>query len=178
LREPAAVGAVSIHDGVIQFPFANLRVEQGLIFLTSENPYRPRLQVYAAARAFGYEIKMEVTGAADEPIVQFSSTPALSSEQIVLMLTTGEMPGGNISFSRQQRAGRMALFVGRGLLSKLTGGEGTSDRLTIRSGESVSPTGNETYYIEYKLSEDWSLIGEYDRFSAFNAGVKWKFYSK
>lgn len=178
LLEPAAIGTARINDGVIQFPFANLRVDQGLVFLASDNPYRPRLQVFASARAFGYEIKMEVSGSADEPIVQFSSTPALSSEQIVLLLTTGEMPGHSITFSTQQRAGRMALFVGKSLLSKLTGGEGNSDRLTIRSGESLATDGKQTYYIEYKLAEDWSLIGEYDRFSAFNAGVKWRFYSK
>jgi len=177
LREPAAIGSVRINEGLVQFPFANLRVDQGLVTLTSENPYRPQLQVNAAARTFGYEIKMDVTGSADEPLVQFSSVPALSSEQIVLMLTTGEMPGNQLTFSTQQRAGRMALFVGKGLLSKFAG-EGSADRLMVRSGENVTETGKQTYQLEYKLSDDWSLIGEYDRFSAFNAGIKWKFYSK
>jgi hypothetical protein len=72
----------------------------------------------------------------------------------------------------------MALFLGKSLVSKLTGGEGGAERLTIRSGERVAENGKQTYYLEYKLSDDWSLVGEYDRFSAFNAGVKWRFYSK
>jgi hypothetical protein len=32
--------------------------------------------------------------------------------------------------------------------------------------------------VEYKLTDRWSLVGEYDRFNALNAGVKWKIYSR
>jgi translocation and assembly module TamB len=178
LKEPVALGETIINSGLIQFPFANLRVNQGFVSLTSEDPYRPQLFVIASAKTFGYDVKMEVSGPADEPVIQFSSVPALSSEQIVLMITAGELPRDQLRFSNQQKAGKIALFLGKGLLSKFGSGEGGAERLTIRSGENISEKGKQTYSVEYKLTEDWSIVGEYDRFSEFNAGFKWRFYSK
>jgi translocation and assembly module TamB len=120
---------------------------------------------------------MDVTGPAANPVIEFSSTPALSSEQIVLMLTAGELPRDEMSFSTQQKAARLGLFVGKNLLSKLSPRVG-EERLTLRSGEAISQTGRETYSLEYKLTDDWSLVGEYDRFNDFNAGIKWRIYSR
>ena len=63
-------------------------------------------------------------------------------------------------------------------ITRLAGNEEAVERLTIRSGESVSQQGDPTYYMEYKLNDDWSVTGEYDRFNALNAGLKWHLYSK
>jgi translocation and assembly module TamB len=177
LREPVALGHTTIESGIVTFPFGTLRIEQGLVTLSSENPYEPQLSVTASSRTFGYELKMEVTGPAAKPVIQFSSTPALSSEQIVLMLTAGELPRNELIFSTQQKAARLGFFLGKNLLSKLSPEMG-EERFTLRSGETISRTGRETYSLEYKLSDDWSLVGEYDRFNDFNAGVKWRIYSR
>ncbi len=177
LKDPIAQGELKIESGVAQFPFANLDVKQGFVTLTSENPYRPQLLVNAASRNAGYDVKMELTGPADQPSVQFSSTPPLNSDQIALMLTAGEMPRNEFMSSPGQRAGRVALFVGKNLLSQFGVGE-QSGRLTIRTGENISETGNPTYDVEYKLNKRWSLVGERDQFNAFNFGFRWKIYSK
>jgi translocation and assembly module TamB len=153
-----------------------LEVTQGLISLTSADPYRPVLFVTAGGRVLGYDVKMELTGNADTPVLQFTSTPPASSEQLLLMLTTGEMPNQDTSTSTQQRAGRLALFLGKNLLSEFSSGE--ADRLTIRSGEYVSDQGKQTYSLEYRVNKDWSIVGEYDRFGAFNAALKWRVYSR
>jgi translocation and assembly module TamB len=79
--------------------------------------------------------------------------------------------------SAEQRAGKVALFLGKNLLSQF-GLAGQGERLTIRSGEDISETGKPTYHVEYKLSSRWYLVGEYDQFNAFNAGLRWKIYSK
>ena len=121
---------------------------------------------------------MEVSGPADAPIIQFSSTPPLSSEQIVLMITAGQMPQEQQVYSTQQRAQTLALFLGRDMLSKFGFGDDTEQRLTIVSGEEISVQGKPTYRVEYKLTPKWSLTGEYDQFNDFNAGVKWRVYSK
>lgn len=178
LENPVALGEVTIASGVVQFPFANLEVNQGVITLTSEDPYRPALFVTAGARTFGYEVKMEVRGKADAPVLEFSSIPPLNSEQVLLMLASGEVPTRAGAVSRQQRAGRLALFLGKNLLSEFTGGSGNADRLSVRSGEDISETGRQTYSLEYRLSEDWSVVGEYDRFGAFNVDLKWRLYSR
>ena len=116
---------------------------------------------------------MDLSGFADKPVFQFSSTPGLSSEQILLMVSAGELPRGELTFSTTQKAQRLALFVGKDLLSEL-GFSGDASRLTIRSGEDISETGRPTYSVEYKLEKDWSVIGEYDRFNDFNMMLKWR----
>ena len=94
------------------------------------------------------------------------------------MITAGELPKRETTFSTQQRAGRLALFLGKSVLSKFTSDEGGAERLTITSGENVTEQGKPTYSIEYKVAKDVSIVGEYDRFGAWNAGVKWRVYSK
>lgn len=178
MREPIALGEVRIDSGTIQFPFANLSVTHGLVTLSSDDPYRPKLFVIAGTRAFGYDVKMEVTGTADSPVIEFSSTPPLSSEQLLLMLTAGEMPREETRVSNQQRASRLALFLGKNLLSEFSSGQGGADRLTLRSGEYLSDEGKQTYSLEYRLTDDWSIVGEYDRFGEFNASLKWRVYSR
>lgn len=177
LREPLAIGEVRIEEGTILFPFANLYVKQGLISLSSEDPFHPQLFVNAASRAYGYDVRMAASGSADKPVIQFSSTPELTSEQVILMVTAGEVPKDEIHYSTQQKAQRFAMFIGKNILSKF-GTDAGSERLTIRSGEEVSERGKETYSLEYKLTPRWSIYGEYDKYAAINAGLKWKVYSK
>ncbi len=178
LRNPVALGDVRINSGTVRFPFGNLDVTQGLITISPENPYTPKLQITAGSKQFGYDIKMEVTGTAQSPAVQFTSTPPLSSEQIVMLLTAGQIPGGTFSLTAQQRAQALAIFLARDFLAKLGLGQSAEQRLTIRSGEEISESGKPTYHVEFKLTPRWSLVGEYDRFSAFNGGFKWRVYSK
>ena len=78
----------------------------------------------------------------------------------------------------QQRAQTVALFLGRDIYSKLGFGDQSQERLTVRSGEQISEQGKPTYNIEYKLTDRWSLTAEYDRFGDYNAGFKWRVYSR
>jgi translocation and assembly module TamB len=57
-------------------------------------------------------------------------------------------------------------------------GDQSQERLTISSGEQISEQGRPTYNVEYKVTDRWSLVGEYDRFGDLNAGLKWRVYSK
>ena len=178
LGNPVAIGDVMIDAGLVRFPFGNIPVNQGIVSLTSDNPYRPQLLINGNDRVLGYDIQMQLTGYADAPVLQFSSTPPLNSDQILLMLTAGEIPRqGQFSFTTEQRAQRLALFLGRGMLSDLGIG-GDANRLTVRSGENVTDTGRPTYSVEYELTDDWSVIGQYDRFNDFNLMLRWRVYEK
>ncbi len=178
LAEPLALGDIRINSGTVRFPFGSLEVQQGFVTLTSQNPYHPQLSVTALSTQFGYNIEMQVTGTADSPIIQFTSSPSLSSEQILLLLTAGELPQGTFSLTPQQKAQTLAMFFAREVLTQL-GFDGASDQwLIIHSGEQISQTGRPTYNIEFRLSKTWSLVGEYDRFGDYNAGVKWRIYSR
>ncbi len=176
LGEPLALGDVRIASGNITFPFATLAVKQGFVTLGSANPYAPQLFITAAGRAYAYDLRVEVSGSAESPVLEFTSVPPLTSEQILLMVTTGQVPRNDFSLSTQQRAQGLGVFVGKSVLSQL--GYGGGDKLTIHSGENISESGRTTYSVEYKLTEDVSLVGEYDRFDKYNAGVKWRVFSK
>jgi translocation and assembly module TamB len=178
LKDPVALGTVRMESGRVRFPFGNLRVQQGLVTTTSDNPYTPQISVIASSKQYGYDIRMEVTGSADAPVIQFTSVPPLASEQIVLLLTAGELPGREYTLTSQQRAQTAAVFLGRELLAKLGFGDVGEERLIIRSGEEISETGKPTYTFEFKLTDDWSVVAEYDRFGDYNVGAKWRFYSR
>ena len=178
LKDPIALGDVKIDWGIVRLPFADLEVKQGLVVLTSQDPYRPQLKVSASSKQFGYDLHMDASGPVDAPVLQFNSSPPLSSDQILLMVTAGQLPQGTYTLTAQQKAQTMAMFLGRDLLAKLGVGGQTEPRLTIKSGEEITDQGRPTYHVEYKLTDRWSLEGEYDRFGDFNAGFKWRVYSK
>ena len=178
LQEPLALGEAKVDEGTILFPFANFATSQGFFSLTSDDPYRPHIFMTATSRAFGYDIQMNATGPADQPNVEFTSTPSLTSDQIILMITAGEVPKKSFEISGQQRAQKLAVFLGKSLLSKFSSDDGGAERLSISTGEDISEKGRETYSLEYKLTDRWSLTGEYDRWGALNAGVKWRAYSR
>ncbi|MNC97782.1 hypothetical protein D3C83_155580 [compost metagenome] len=50
--------------------------------------------------------------------------------------------------------------------------------MIVRTGESVSEDGRLTYSVEYRLTDRWSIIGEYDEFNAFNTDLKWKVFTR
>jgi translocation and assembly module TamB len=178
LEEPQALGEARINSGLVRFPFGTLNLNQGQASLTSEHPYEPQLFASASSRLYGYNVKMEMTGTASAPFVSFSSTPPLTSEQVLLMLAAGELPRDELSISRGKKAGNFALYLGKDIIARVLGNEDSADRLTIRSGEDVSQEGKSTYYLEYKLTDDLSVVGEYDRFNAMNAGLKWRIFSR
>lgn len=178
LGEPLAIGDVVIDEGRVRLPFAMFEVQDGRVMLTREQPYEPQLFVTATARRFGYDLRMEVTGQAAAPVLAFSSSPPLEHGQILLMVMAGESPKQEVTFTDQQRARKLGTFLGQSLLASFGGESENADRLSISSGEKVSRQGRETYDLEYRLNERWSVIGEYDEFDEYNAGIKWRVYER
>ncbi|BET67489.1 hypothetical protein ASA1KI_24070 [Opitutales bacterium ASA1] len=176
LGEPQAIGTVTSESGSILFPFASLRLEDLELALTRESPYDPILRANGATRIFGYDVRLTASGTASEPRLQFASDPALSSQEIFLMLTAGAIPERENGFTSTERAQRLAMFVGRNLAANLglSGSGAGGDRLTVRSGENFSREGRETIYVQYDLNGRWSVVGEYDRFDAYNGGIKFR----
>jgi translocation and assembly module TamB len=178
MRDPVVTGDARIHSGRVIFPFGTLPVDQGYATLSERDPRGPVLAVVATGRNFRYHVRLEVEGTAEEPLIQFSSTPPLTSEEILLMLTAGELPQREIVYSTGARAGRLATYLGREMVTRFVGDETAEERIIINTGENIAEDGKTTYSIEYRLHPRWSVIGEYDRFNALNAGVKWRVYTR
>src|SRR5690625_2674272 len=178
LEEPQAIGAALIERGRVRFPFAGITIDQGEIALRPENPFLPQLFIIGSGMAFGYDLTMEISGTAEEPTIEFSANPPLTSEQVLLMISTGDLPRDEIQFTTQQRASKFAIYFGQNLLYEITGDDRSEERRVGKEGSEVSEQGRETMVIEYRLTKSWSAVGEYDRFDEYNAGVKWNIYSR
>jgi translocation and assembly module TamB len=178
---PRATGEAVVDSGQVLLPFATFRVQQGTVELTEADPYEPQLFVTGTARRYGYDVQMEVTGAASAPIVTFSSSPALEAEQVLLMVMAGEPPRDEVADTTTQRVARigtLGTYLGQSLLNRLGADATDAERLSIATGEKVSRQGRETYEIEYALNDRFTAVGEYDEFDEFNAGIKWRILSE
>lgn len=178
LRTPVLTGDARVNSGRLIFPFGALEIDQGLVSFSGNDPRGPELQINASGRNYRYDLRLEVEGPADGANVIFSSTPPLGSEQILLMLTAGEIPQSDYVYTDTARAGRLVTFLGQDLLSRYLGSDPAKERLIIQTGESITEAGQLTYSIEYRLSDRWSIIGEYDEFNAFNTDLKWKVFNR
>ena len=177
-KEPMSLGEATISSGQILFPFATLDVRQALVSLHGRDPYLPHIFAVATGRAFGFDVRMEAEGPADKPVIQFTSVPALSSEQIVLMLTTGQIPREDFTFSNRDRVSKLAMFLGKSLLSKFHPGKPEEEKLTIRSGQDITEQGKQTYEVDTSSRRGGPWSASPDRFGALNANVKWRLLSR
>jgi translocation and assembly module TamB len=177
LGEPRAVGELTVDQGQVLLPFATFKVTQGAVRLSEADPFHAMVSLNALSQRNNYQLRMEMTGALPSPNVIISSTPALEAADVLVMVMTGQPPAGAASpASSGQRLALLGAYLGRGLFQDL--GFGGEDRVEISSGEHVSRQGRETYEFEYKLRDKWSLVGEYDEFDAYNAGLKWRVYTE
>jgi translocation and assembly module TamB len=117
---------------------------------------------------------MEIEGNAAKPNVVFTSSPALDSEQVLLMVMTGAAPKNDITNAATQRVANIGLYLSQSLLASLDPDAADPDKLSVSSGEKISRQGEQTLDVEYKLTDRWTLTMEKDEFDEFNAGVKWR----
>lgn len=178
LGEPMARGEATIEEGVVKLPFASFVVQEGRVSLTPEQGVEPQVWLVGTVRRLSHDLRMEASGPASAPNLVFSSSPPLESGQVLLMVMTGESPHDGVTYTDRQRMARLGTFLGQSMVASLGGESEAGERLSISTGENVSRQGRETYGIEYRLSERWSLVGEYDEFDDFNAGVKWRVFSR
>lgn len=176
LGEPRAIGEIEIDEGTVRMPFARFDVQQGSVRLTEADPYEPTLYLRGTGRQYGYNLNLEIDGKASAPNVVFTSSPALDSEQVLLMVMTGTAPANEIAVTGTQRMTRLGTFVGQNLLNSFTSDSADPDRLSFTAGEKISRQGKETYDIEYKLSDRWTVRGEYNEFDEYNAALKWRVF--
>ncbi len=179
LGEPRAIGEITVEEGRVFFPFATFTVENGAVRLKAADPFTPEIALNAISRRHNYELRLEVSGAPESPVLVFSSNPALEAGQVLLMVMAGQIPANETNGTPGQgglQLTQLGAYLGQGIYRGLGGTD--ENRLEIVSGERVSRQGRETYDIEYKLGEHWSLVGEYDEFDSYNAGVKWRVYTQ
>ena len=173
LETPYLVGIVSLDEGSFKLPFGRVEAESGQAEFTLVQPYDPEIQVTGVSNTLGYRVDVRVGGRLSSPEIELESNPALTNDEIVLLLTAGILPDTNLNDSVSSASSRLALYLGRGVLGDLLG-YSAAERLRVRYGESISESGLETYQVEYDLRKDLSIIGEYDKYDHYNLDLRYR----
>lgn len=177
LGDPLLVGDATIEDGTLIFPFGRLAASDLRAWISDEAPHTVQLSGDAEGVAYGYTVRVQIGGTADVPTLLFSSTPALPQQDILLMLATGAVPSAATGASLSERAGRLALYLGQDIFSEVIGADGAS-RIELRYGDGFSPFRKDSRVIEYRLNDDWSVLGEYDDFGGYNVDLRWRVFGR
>lgn len=173
LENPRLLGEMELSDAFLRLPFARLEIDEALVQLTEADPYDPELFVRATGQRLGYDLQLELTGKASEPILSLQSSPTLTAEEVLMLVMAGVTPNGGTDLVNSNRAMRLGMYFGRGILGDLLGTD-ERERLSVSTGEKLSRLGRETYRFEYEIEDRWSVVGEYDEFDYYNAALKWR----
>lgn len=134
-QRPGVLGTLSIPRGTMVFRSASFEVRRGTIVLDDPNRIHPRFDVLAATEirrsydstAPAFRIQLAATGDSDAFRLDASSVPALSSQDIMLLLMVG-MTSSELQNLQASQLSTAALDA----LSSLTGVQGRiSDALRV-----------------------------------------------
>jgi translocation and assembly module TamB len=178
LMDPRAVGLLQVDSGQISLPFASFDVQVATIRMTADDPIHPKVAVSATGQRYDYTIRMNIAGNADQPVMTFTSNPALPSDQILALVMAGQVPstGAVATTGLASQVAGLGAYFGQNLFQGLSGS--TVSRIEVITGQQISVSGRPTYLVQYRLAPRWWLEGEYDEFDAYDIGVRWRVFSQ
>ncbi len=170
--KPELIGGLRVASGDILFPSVKMELDSGEAFIEPMKPHEVQLDFSGIAQVSSYVITMEVSQTLSDPSVSFSSTPTLPNSEIVRLLATGGLSGG--------QAGAVGVYLGKGLLGVGAGGVDSSlaDRLTIDVGEAGGRDGGNTFGVQYRITDSVYLNGGYDIHEAYNLDLIWSIFKR
>ncbi len=86
---PKIHGAISLHDGFLQFLNNKLYIEYGKVQFMTSQMNDPLINLVAKNKIKKYWVTLQVTGSLQKPTVLLESYPALREEQILSLLLAG-----------------------------------------------------------------------------------------
>jgi outer membrane protein insertion porin family len=123
LARPQVSGRLALlPGGTVRFRDVDYRVEYGAIDLTDPKRMNPYVDIRGRTRVGDYEIALHVEGTADKFDYELTSTPPLSSQDIISLLVTGRtLDDISSSGAAADLPGDMAAYYFAGLLSSTFG---------------------------------------------------------
>ncbi len=88
-HSPELRGEIALTGGVIHFPAYSLPLLKGSISFSEDHPQDPFIEIIGQGRIKKYLVTLAVGGTSEEPHILFDSVPALSQEQIMMLLVAG-----------------------------------------------------------------------------------------
>lgn len=182
---PYLVGPIYVDPTTLSLPGSNLRIAAGTIQFREEDPFVPALALRGGTRLRGYEISLNVSGTLEEPEILLSSSPPLPDNELLLLVTTGQVPTEGEAASASDTARVVALYLAKDFLARWLADESTEpgeslfDRLEVISGRDVSKTGADTIWVSFRLArkslgsrDTLYLVAERDLYDHYNYGLR------
>lgn len=107
--DPILVGSIVLEDGEVFTPTADFDVDLAKVEFFEQDPLRPYVRFVGKTRIGGYDIVARARGPADDLELTFSSSPALSQEDIASVIATG-VPREELVGEGAQKAARSQGF--------------------------------------------------------------------
>jgi hypothetical protein len=155
---PRLDGTLLIGPTRVRLPAAVLEVTSGILTFRNETLLVPRLDITAVTRVRGFDITAQVGGTSAEPELLFTSSPPLASEELAVLVLTGQLPESALTAQGSEAAVQtVAVYLGRDLLTRWLGVEGESEdplseRIEFYRGADVSQTGIESTEFIFRLT--------------------------
>jgi len=158
--EPVLTGKVSTDEGTIRLGgLSKLEVEQARLDFLAGDPLNPTLDIALGQHLQGHDLLVTVTGTLRDPEVLLESSPPLPSEEVLVLVTTGQtmkqMEGHGVS---RVVAIEAAKYLGQRLAEYLSTSDPTEttamDRLTFEAATSPSRYHDDLYRVEYRVLDD------------------------
>lgn len=164
-QAPALTGKVAFaRNSLINFKDVQFRVRDSNIVFNGEAPPNPELYLLANTDHKGYAIEMQVLGNASKPKFKLSSTPNLTEQEIISLLTLGYTSDFNLQAQNNTLSNQNSIEVGTGLFSQNPLGKEFKDRFGFdvqfsSSFDTANSVATPKISIGKKLSDKMSLQG-------------------
>ncbi len=89
LKDPTLDGTITLHSGVLNFPYKPLYLHKGMLTFLPGQSMNPLIEVLARNKIKNYNVALHISGSMRDQFVLLESTPPLTEEQIVSLLLVG-----------------------------------------------------------------------------------------
>lgn len=175
---PTLAGEVRLEPSRAFLPASIVEIDGGALRFRPSRPDTVELELAGRTTVMGYEVALQIAGTSDDPLVQLSSSPPASREDLALLVLTGRPPGGSVFGSGERAARGVALYVARDLLSSGPVEAGSMmERIEIVSGARTSRRGVDTIELRLRVGgegrwESLYLAADRDVHEDWNYGLR------
>jgi hypothetical protein len=175
---PSLEGPVYVDEASLVLPSGKLKLVSGLLTFQREAPLRPEAALTAAMRVQRHDVRAVATGTLDELEIVLTSSPPMATDDLWLLVLTGQVPTSRWEDRSSQAMEALAVFLARDALvrwfsSDADDTESLLERFEIdvgaKSSQSGQPTGRVLFYLKPEKRRSGRAtylsaeIDEYDR---------------
>lgn len=205
VQDPKVTGVVEITKGSLAFPYKPLYITRSKLYISPQDITNPTIELHAYNKVKKFDIMLDISGSLKKPLIIFSSSPALTEEQIITLLFTGSEEAAltavfpamimqtihNLLFGPAERTGRIQKYI-KTLLQRFNylrivpsynDQEGLraslevelSDRLRGSIQKNFTMPEDTKIEVEYDLSDEISVRGVKDERGDMGAEIEMRF---